>query len=111
MTGDGLAAATRFLVLALSALYVLAAIAGLILADFGSTADIVLWTLLLLLGAALLAAGQLLLPTGGASAVLISAGAVIGGVPLFWTLLVPIAVAAVIACTVKLARQPPTPAA
>jgi ABC-type uncharacterized transport system permease subunit len=111
MTGDGLASATRFLVLALSVLYALAALAGLVLADFDSTADIVLWTLLLLLGAALLAAGQLLLPTGAASAALISAGAVIGGLPLFWTLLVPIAVAVVIACTVKLARRPPTPAA
>src|SRR5262245_37768012 len=110
MTGDGLASATRFLVLALSALYAVAALACLVLADFESTRDILLWTLLLLVGAALLAAGQLLLPSGTASAVLISLGAVLGGLPLFWTLLVPVAVAVVIACTVKLARRPPSPA-
>jgi hypothetical protein len=110
MKGDGLAGATRFLVLALSALYVLAAIAGLALVNFSSTRDLVLWTLLLVAGAGLLAAGQLLAPPGSASAVAICAGAVIGGLPLFWTLLVPIAVAVVIACTVRLARRRPTPA-
>jgi hypothetical protein len=110
MSRDGLAAATRFLVLALSALYVLAAIAGLALVNFSSTRDLVLWTVLLLVGAAFLAAGQLLLPTGPPSAALVSLGAVLGGLPLFWTLLVPIAVAAVIACSVRLARRPATPA-
>jgi hypothetical protein len=110
MSRDGLAAATRFLVLALSALYTLAAIAGLVLVDFSSTRDLALWTVLLLGGAALLAAGQLLLPTGTASAAVVSLGAVLGGLPLFWTLLVPIAVAAVIACSVRLARRPATPA-
>ena len=98
MSRDGLAAATRFLVLALSALYVIAAIAGLALVNFSSTRDLVLWTVLLLVGAAFLAAGQLLLPTGAPSAALVSLGAVLGGLPLFWTLLVPVAVAAVIAC-------------
>ena len=110
MSGDGLAAATRFLVLAMSALYALAAVAGLVVVDFDSTKDLVLWTVLLLGGAALLAAGQLLLRTGAASAAVISVGAVLGGLPLFWTLLVPIAVAVVIACSVRLARRPPTPA-
>jgi hypothetical protein len=110
MSRDGLAAATRFLVLALSALYVIAAIAGLALVNFSSTRDLVLWTVLLLVGAAFLAAGQLLLPTGAPSAALVSLGAVLGGLPLFWTLLVPIAVAAVIACSVRLARRPATPA-
>jgi hypothetical protein len=110
MSRDGLAAATRFLVLALSALYLLAAVAGLALVNFSSTRDLVLWTVLLLVGAALLAAGQLLLPTGPPSAALVSLGAVLGGLPLFWTLLVPIAVAAVIACSVRLARRPATPA-
>jgi uncharacterized membrane protein len=110
MSRDGLAAATRFLVLALSALYALAAVAGLVLVDFSSTRDLFLWTVLLLGGAALLAAGQLLLPRGTASAGLVSLGAVLGGLPLFWTLLVPIAVALVIACSVRLARRPATPA-
>ena len=110
MTGDGLEGATRFLVLALSALYVLAAVAGLALVDFGSTRDLMLWTLLLLAGAGLLAAGQLLAPPGWGSAVAICAGAVVGGLPLFWTLLVPVAVAVVIACTIRLARRRPSPA-
>ena len=110
MGRDGLAAATRFLVLALSALYALAAFAGFVLVDFNSTRDHMLWIVLLLGGAALLAAGQLLLPTGTASAALVSLGAVLGGLPLVWTLLVPIAVAAVIACSVRLARRPATPA-
>jgi uncharacterized membrane protein len=110
MSGDGLAAATRFLVLALSALYAIAAIAGLVLVDFDSTRDLVLWTVLLLGGAVLMAAGQLLLPVGVASAALVSVGAVLGGLPLFWTLLVPVAAALVIACSVRLARRRPTAA-
>jgi hypothetical protein len=110
MTGDGLAAATRFLVLALSVLYVLAAIAGLALVNFDSAAQVAAWTVPLLAGAGFLAAGQLLLPVGARSAALISVGAVLGGLPLFWTLLVPIAVAVVIACSVRLARRPPTTA-
>jgi hypothetical protein len=75
MSGDGLASATRFLVLALSILYGLAAVVGLVLLDFG---------------------------TAG----LVSVGAAVGGVPLVWTLIVPTAVAAVIACTIALARRP-----
>ena len=50
--------------LALSALYVLAAVAGIALVDFDSTRDLLLWTALLLGGAALNAAGHLLLPSG-----------------------------------------------
>ena len=111
MTGEGLAGTTRFLVLALSALYALSAIAGLWLVDFGSTRDRALFTLLLLAGAGLLAAGQLLMTPGTVSAIVICVGAVVGGLPLFWTLLVPIAVAVVIASTIKLARQGPSPAA
>jgi hypothetical protein len=94
MSRDGLAAATRFLVSVLSALYTLAAIAGLMLVDFDSTRDLVLWTVRL--------------PTGTASAALVSLGAVLGGLTVFWTLLVPLAVAAVIACSVRLARRPAT---
>ncbi|HEX5027762.1 MAG TPA: hypothetical protein VFV56_03020 [Gaiellaceae bacterium] len=111
MTGEGLAGTTRFLVLALSALYALAAIAGIGLVDFGSTRDRALFTLLLLVGAVLLVAGQLLMAPGTVSAVVVCVGAVIGGLPLFWTLLVPVAVAVVIASTIKLTRQGPSPAA
>jgi hypothetical protein len=110
MSGDGLASATKFLVLALSALYALAAVAGVLLVDFGSTRDRVLWTVLLLGGAGLLATGQLLLRSGPTSAAVVAIGAVLGGLPLFWTLLVPIAVALVIACSVRLARRPPATA-
>ena len=39
------------------------------------------------------------------AALLVSLGAVMGGLPLFWTLIVPVAVAAVIACSVALARR------
>ena len=110
MTGDGLAGTTRFLVLALSALYALSAIAGIGLVDFGSTRDRALFTLLLLVGAGLLATGQLLMAPGTVSAVVICVGAVVGGLPLFWTLLVPVAVAAVIACSIALARRAAAPA-
>jgi hypothetical protein len=110
MRGEGLASATRFLVLALGTLYLLAAVGGHVFADFESTRDIVLWTGLLVAGAALLFAGQLLAPRGTPSALLVSIGAVLGGLPLFWTLLVPIAVAAVVACSVALARRGAAPA-
>jgi hypothetical protein len=109
MSGEGLASTTKFLVLALGALYALAAIGGHVLVDDGSTRDIVLWTVLLVSGAALLFAGQLLAPRRTLSAVLISIGAVLGGLPLFWTFLVPVAVAAVIACSVALARRGAAP--
>jgi hypothetical protein len=110
MSGEGLASATRFLVLALGALYALAAVGGHVLVDFDSTRDVVLWTGLLLVGAVLLFAGQLLAPPGMPSALLVSLGAVLGGLPLFWTLLVPIAVAAVVACSIALARRGAAPA-
>jgi hypothetical protein len=64
----------------------------------------------LAVGAALLLAGQFLVRPGALSATLISVGAVVGGLPLFWTLLVPIAVAAVIACSIALARRGAAPA-
>ena len=91
--------------LALSVLYGLAAFAGVALIDFDTTRDIVLWLGLLLAGATLMLLGQLALPAGWLSAVLVSVGAAAGGLPLFWTLIVPIAVAAVIACSIALARR------
>jgi hypothetical protein len=110
MSGQSLASATRFLVIALGLLYALAAIGGLAFVDFDQTRDIVLWTAFLAVGAALLLAGQLLVRPGMPSAVLISLGALVGGIPLFWTLLVPIAVAAVITCSIALARRGAAPA-
>ena len=111
MSGEGLASATRYLVLALSLLYGFAALGGLVLIDFDTTRDIVLWLVLLGAGAALMLVGQLAAPAGRFSAALVSVGAVVGGLPLFWTLIVPIAVAAVIACSIALARRrAPAPA-
>ena len=109
MSGEGLASTTKILVLALSVLYVGAALGGFAVVDFSTTRDLVLWLAFLLVGAGLMLLGQLLLPRGARSAVLVSLGAAVGGLPLFWTLVVPIAVAAVIACSVALARRP-TPA-
>ncbi|HEX4747365.1 MAG TPA: hypothetical protein VFU99_10850 [Gaiellaceae bacterium] len=106
MRGDGLASATKFLVLTLSALYLLGAVGGVVLLDFDTTRDIVFWVLLLVLGATLMLVGQVGLRPGVLSAALVSVGAALGGLPLFWTLLVPIAVAAVIACSIALARRP-----
>lgn len=106
MSGDGLASATRFLVLAMSVLYLVGAFGGLLLFDFETTRDVVLWIGFLLGGAVLMVLGQLGLPRGPRSALMVSLGAVMGGLPLFWTLVVPIAVAAVIACSVALARRP-----
>ena len=105
MSREGLPAATRFLVIALSLLYALAAVAGPVLAHFDTTRGVVAWMGLLLSGAAFLLVGQLLVPPGRISAALVSLGAALGGLPLFWTVLVPIAVAAVIACSVALARR------
>jgi hypothetical protein len=105
MSGGGLISATRFLVLALSALYALAAIAGLALLDFDTTRNSVLWFTLLGVGAALMLVGQLAAPAGWLSAVLVSAGAALGGLPLVWTVIVPIAVATVIACSIAVVRR------
>jgi hypothetical protein len=106
MGGEGLVSATRFLVLALSVLYIVGSLSGLFLLDFDSTRDSLLWVGFLLGGATLMLVGQLVVPRGGRSALLVSLGAVLGGLPLFWTLLVPVAVAAVIACSIALPRRP-----
>ena len=110
MRGQSLASSTKFLVIALGLLYALAAVGGLALIEFGSTRDLVLWGAFLGGGAALLLGGQFLLQPGVLSGTLICVGAALGGLPLFWTLLVPIAVAAVIACTIALTRRGAAPA-
>ena len=105
MKREGLASATRFLVIALSLLYGLAAVVGLVLLDFDTTRDIVLWLVLLSVGAVLMLVGQLATPAGWLSALLVSVGAALGALPLFWTLIVPVAVAAVVACSFAVARR------
>ena len=104
MKNDGLASATRFLVFALAGLYGMAAVVVLLYAGF-ETSQTLLWLMFLLGGAAVMLAGQFLAPAGWLSAILVSAGAVAGGLPLLITIVVPIAVAAVIACKVALARH------
>jgi hypothetical protein len=103
MKPEGLASATRFLVLALSGLYGVAAVIVLLYGGFGTKRTLV-WLAFLLGGVALMLVGQLLVRGGWGSAILVSAGATAGGLPLLWTILVPVAVAAVIACSVALAR-------
>lgn len=92
--------------LALAALYVLAALAGPLFLDY-EPARAVSWVVVLVAGAALMAVGQRLRARPRLSAGLVSVGSLVGGLPLFWTILVPIAVAAVIASSVALARRPP----
>ena len=47
MRGEGLPSATRFLALAMSALYLVAALGGPVLINFDSTRDVVFWLVLL----------------------------------------------------------------
>jgi hypothetical protein len=109
MKPDNLASATRFLVFALAGLYGTAAVVVLLYADFGGRRT-AYWLAFLLGGAAVMLVGQLLVPAGWASAAIVSVGAVVGGLPLLVTIVVPIAVAAVIACSVALARGGRSPA-
>jgi hypothetical protein len=103
MKAENLASATRFLVFALAGLYGMAAVVVLLYADFDASRTAT-WLAFLIGGAALMLVGQFLAPAGWATAILVSAGAVAGGLPLLVTIVVPIAVAAVIACSVALAR-------
>jgi hypothetical protein len=105
-----LASATRFLVLALAALYVVVGISGAIfVTDEGSAT--VSWLTFLLGGALFMLAGTFLLKTPPwLSAALVSLGASIGGLPLFWTVIVPVAAAVIVASSIALARQSSAPA-
>jgi hypothetical protein len=105
MGSEGLASATKFLVLAMSVLYLIAAVGGPVLVDFDTTRDVVFWIALLVTGAVLMLVGQLALQPGRRSALVVSLGAALGSLPLFWTLLVPVAVAAIVACSIALARR------
>ena len=105
-----LASATRFLVLALSALYVVVGLAGAaFVTDEGSAT--VSWLVFLLGGAVFMLVGTFLLKAPPwLSAALVSLGASVGGLPLFWTVIVPLASAVVIASSIALARQRSAPA-
>lgn len=99
--------ATRFLVLALSVLYCTAAIAGPVFYDW-TTGQNAFWAVMLVGGAVCMVIGELVLPRGIPAALMVSFGALIGGLQLLLTVIVPIAVAAVIACSIALARRPAT---
>ncbi len=91
--------------LALAGIYTVAAIAG-ILAEFDRTRDTVLWVSFLGGGAVLVLLGQHAFRSSATlAAALVSIGVVAGALPLYWTLIVPVASAAVIALSVAIARQ------
>jgi hypothetical protein len=91
--------------LALAGIYVVAAIAG-IMAEFERTRDTVLWVSFLGVGALLILLGHRKLDSSPPlAALLVSLGAAAGALPLFWSILVPLACAVVIALSVAIARQ------
>ncbi len=97
---------TRILALALAGIYAIAALGGL-LADFDTTRDTVLWVGFLGGGAVLLLSGPFFAQISRwLSAALVSIGAAAGGLPLFWTIVVPLAAAVLIAMSFALARRP-----
>jgi hypothetical protein len=110
MTGEGLADTTRRLVYLLAALYVLAAAAGIAYGAFDTAGEIAVWVGFLCGGAALMVVGQRLVRGAKARAAAISAGALVGGLPLVWTIIVPVAAAVVVTCAIALARRDPAPA-
>ncbi len=100
----------RVLALVLAGIYAIAALGGL-LADVGSTRDTVLWVGFLGGGAALILVGPFFAGISPyVSAAAVSIGAAAGGLPLFWTIVVPLAAAVVIAMGFALARRPAPPA-
>jgi hypothetical protein len=97
-------------------LYLAAGIVGGALIDFdGDVSDRVLWIVFLVGGAAVLGVGLYLLrdaATMGA-AIAIAVGALAGGVPLFWTVLVPLVAIALAVTSIVYARgrsRPPATA-
>ena len=100
----------RILALVLIAIYCIAGTIG-VLAAFGSSRDTALWVGFLLGGAALIVFRLWFLsdvsrPTSAAS---ISIGAAAGGLPLFWTLIVPLAAAVLIALASRSRAGPRRP--
>jgi uncharacterized BrkB/YihY/UPF0761 family membrane protein len=94
--------------LVLAGFYAIAAFFG-VMAGFDKTQDTVLWVVLLGSGAVLILIGQRLFARSFTfSAVLVSLGAAVGAVPLFFTFLVPLACAVVIALSFAIARQAPS---
>ena|SRR5918999_5615276 len=94
----------RIVALALAAIYAIAGIAGM-LADW-DTGDTVVWVAFLLGGALLILLGHRVFDASPMLAgILVSVGAAAGAFPLVWSIVVPIAVAVVIALSVSIVRQ------
>ena len=97
---------TRILALVLAGIYAIAALGGL-LADFDTTRDTVLWVGFLGGGAALILISPFFAGISPyVSAAAVSIGAAAGGLPLFWTIIVPLAAAVLIAMSFALAKRP-----
>ena len=110
MSGEGLADATRRLVYLLAALYVVAALAGIAFGAVETVGDGALWVGFLCGGAAIMTLAQKFAPPGWTFAALVSVGAILGGLPLFFTIVVPIVAAIVVTCSIALARRRPATA-
>jgi len=104
MRDRGLADTNTYLVNGLAGIYAVAAVAGALFLDAGAGRT-PLWIAFLAGGAALMLIGKHRVRTPRLSAVLVSAGAIAGGVPLLWTVVVPFAVAAVIGSSFALAAR------
>ncbi len=102
---------TRILALALAGIYALAALGGL-LAEFDTTRDTVFWVGFLGGGAMVILIGLYFgaIVSPWLSAAMVSIGAAAGGLPLFWTIVVPLAAAVLIAMSFAVARRPAAPA-
>jgi hypothetical protein len=94
----------RITALALAAIYAIAGIAGM-LADWDA-GETVIWVAFLVGGALVIIIGQRLFDASPTLAgILVSVGAAAGAFPLLWSIIVPVAVAVVIALSVAIARQ------
>jgi hypothetical protein len=103
MTSQRVSRLHRGLVAALVTIYVASAIAGLFSDSIGNK---VLWVILLGGSAALIVAGTVLRKAPPWISVgLVSVGAIVGGVLLLWTLVVPIAAALLVGLTFSLSRR------
>jgi hypothetical protein len=103
MTSHRVSRLHRGLVAALVTIYVAAAIIGIFADEFGNKE---LWVILLLGSAALIVAGTVLKKAPAwISVTLVGLGAVVGGVLLLWTIVVPIAAALLVGLTYSLSRR------
>lgn len=95
--------------LVLAGIYVLAAFIGLMAESFDRPRDTVLWVTVLGGSAVLVLVGQHFFRAyPGWAAAAVSIGAAAGAFLLFWSIVIPIAAAAVVALSVALARQAPS---